>query len=454
MKTIASIILSLVATTAAMAQQDTAYTPVRRLTLGQVRQAAVAHNMAMRSADNAIKQAEEQQKEAFTNYFPQVSATGGAFKSNRDMAKANLNTADLLPASVASALPAEMVASLPATLPVSMLDKGLVAGAVALQPVFMGGQVVNGNKLAKVGVAVSTLRKQTTQHEVELTAEQYYWQIVTLKEKMKTIDAVAALLTKINSDVSVAVKAGIGMRNDLLRVQLRQNEVESSRIKVDNALKLSRMVLAQYIGMDGSDVDVTTDADPAVLPAAPTIKVDHDLAVVYTPEYQLLQKNVEASTLQRKLEMGKLLPSVAVGAGYNYYDMGSGIDNHFGAVFATVSVPLSGWWGGSHAVKRRKLAEQNAREQLADNTQLLKIRMQKNWNDVDDAYKQLLLARKSIEQSEENLRLNRDYYQAGTVTMNDLLTAQQEYQQSRDRYTDAYAALQMKIVEYKQSVGE
>lgn len=429
-------------------------TAQQQLSLKQVKQLALEHNMAMRSADNAIKQAKEQQKEAFTNYFPQVSATGAGFKTNRDMVKASVSTADLLPASLAQVIPEQLAAAIPSTIPVSMVNKGVITGATAVQPVFMGGQIVNGNKLAKVGVEASELQRRTTQNTVELTAEQYYWQIISIKEKQKTLDAVAAMLDKLNSDATVAVKAGVGMRNDLLQVQLRQNEVESSRIKVDNALKLSRMVLAQYIGMDGSDVDVTTDADPAVLPAAPTIKVDHDLAVVYTPEYQLLQKNVEASTLQRKLEMGKLLPSVAVGAGYNYYDMGSGIDDHLGAVFATVSVPLSGWWGGSHAVKRRKLAEQNAREQLADNTQLLKIRMQKNWNDVDDAYKQLLLARKSIEQSEENLRLNRDYYQAGTVTMNDLLTAQQEYQQSRDRYTDAYAALQMKIVEYKQSVGE
>ncbi|MCI6550522.1 MAG: TolC family protein [Prevotella sp.] len=133
--------------------------------------------------------------------------------------------------------------------------------------------------------------------------------------------------------------------------------------------------------------------------------------------------------------------------------MGSGLDNNFAAVFASVSIPISQWWGGSHAVKRRRLAEENARQLLDDNAELLKIRMQKNWNDVDDAYKQLVLAKKSIEQSEENLRLNRNYYHAGTVTMNDLFDAQQQYQQCRDRYTYAYAALQTKIVAYEQSVG-
>lgn len=135
-------------------------------------------------------------------------------------------------------------------------------------------------------------------------------------------------------------------------------------------------------------------------------------------------------------------------------NMGSGIKNNFGAVFATVTIPISQWWSGSYAVKRKKLAEENARQQLTDNAHLLEIRMQKNWNDVDNAYKQLVLAKKSIEQSEENLRLNRNFYHAGTVTMNNLLDAQQKYQQCRDQYTDAYATLQTKILEYEQSIGK
>jgi outer membrane protein len=80
--------------------------------------------------------------------------------------------------------------------------------------------------------------------------------------------------------------------------------------------------------------------------------------------------------------------------------------------------------------------------------------MQKDWNDVDDAYKQLVLAKRSITQSEENLRLNRDYYKAGTVNMTDLLNAQQLYQQARDKYTDAFADLQNKIEAYKKSTGQ
>lgn len=423
------------------------------LTLQQVKERALAHNINIRTADNAILQAREQKKEAQTLYFPQVSAVGMGFKSTTELIMGDIKVADLLPSSLAAAIPSSIASMLPSNISYGMIDKGVIAGVTAIQPIFAGGQIVNGNKLAKVGVEVSELQKRVSANTVELTAEQYYWQIISLKEKQKTLETVGEMLKNLEKDAAAAVKAGVGMRNDLLEVQLKQNEIESNKLKLENGLKLARMALAQYIGTEGG-IDVSTTIDASALPAYPMIKVDHSTAVAATSEYQLLQKNVDATSLQRKMEEGKRLPTVGVGVGYNYMNMGSGIKNNFGAVFATVTIPISQWWSGLYAIKRKKLAEENARQQLTDNAQLLEIRMHKNWNDVDNAYKQLVLAKKSIEQSEENLRLNRNFYHAGTVTMNNLLDAQQKYQQCRDQYTDAYAALQTKILEYEQSIGK
>ena len=170
------------------------------------------------------------------------------------------------------------------------------------------------------------------------------------------------------------------------------------------------------------------------------------------PEYQLLQKQVEATALQKKMEIGKNLPTVGVGAGYNYHNLMDN-DHSFGMLFATVTVPISDWWGGSHAVKRKKIEHQKAQEQLADNAELLKIRMQNAWNGVEESYQQLLIAQRSIEQAKENLRLNRDYYRAGTCRMADLLEAQLLYQQACDKQTDAFADYQNKLLEYRQATG-
>ena len=240
------------------------------------------------------------------------------------------------------------------------------------------------------------------------------------------------------------------MRNDLLQVQLRQNDIASQKLKLRNGLSLVRMLLSQYCGLRDTSFVITYMID-AVSPL--NVKRDHQQALLGTAEYRLLGKQVEAADLQKKIAVGQNLPSVAVGAGLNYHNLLEK-DHTFGMVFATVSVPISDWWGGSHAIKRKKLEQQQAREQLADNAELLKIKMQNAWNSVEESYQQLLLAQLSIEQAEENLRLNRDYYNAGLTKMSDLLEAQMLYQQSCDKRTDAFADYQNKLLEYRQATGQ
>lgn len=424
-------------------------------TLEQLKDSASHNNIAMRTARLDIDAAQQQRKEAFTNYFPNVSGTGLWFNANKGMAKTEMNLSEQispeLGAALAQSLPAEALAALGSPISISMMKNGAIGNLMAVQPLFAGGQIINGNKLAKVGEDVSRLQLQLSENEVEKQTEQYYWQLVSLQQKMKTVEAVEALLQDIRKDVDVAVRAGVAMKNDQLQVQLRQNDIESQKVKLQNGISIVKMLMSQYCGLLCDSLNVSMPAISGdVTPMAAA--VNGDAALPSLPEYQLLQKQVEATKLQRKMEVGKNLPSLGVGAGYNYHNLME--NNHtFGMVFATVSVPISDWWGGSHAVKRRKIQEQKAIAQLEDNSKLLKIRMQKAWNDVQESYLQLGIARRSIEQAEENLRLNRNYYKAGTCKMSDLLEAQMLYQQSCDKYTDTYADYQNKFLEYRQATG-
>lgn len=422
--------------------------------LEQIKDSALNHNIAIRSAQHSLDAAKEQRKEAFTKYFPNISGTGLWFNANKGMAQTTLNLSENispeLGATLAQMFPPEAIAALANPISISMMKNGTIGSLMAVQPVFAGGQIINGNKLAKVGEDVSRLQMQLSENEVEKTAEQYFWQLASLQEKMKTIEAVYTLLSDIRKDVEVALKAGVAMRNDLLQVQLRQNEVASQKLKLQNGLSLVRMLLSQYCGLRDTSFVIAyqTDASSPLLS-----KQDHDQALSATAEYQLLGKQVEAANLQKKLAVGQNLPTVAVGAGYTYHNLLDN-DHTFGILFATVNVPITDWWGGSHAIKRRKIEYQKAEEQFIDNAELLKIRMQNAWNGVEESYQQLLLAQLSIEQAEENLRMNRDYYRAGTSKMSDLLEAQLLYQRACDKHTDAYADYQNKLLEYRQAIGQ
>ena len=423
-------------------------------TLEQLKDSARHNNITLRNAQRSVASAAQQRKEAFTKYFPNISGTGFWFNANKGTARMDVNPSQMIPAEIGAAMaqqfPAEALAALQSPISMSMLKNGTVAGVNAVQPVFAGGQIVNSNKLARVGEEAARLQLELSDNEVERQTEQYYWQLVSLQEKMKTIAAVDTLLGDIYKDVDVAVRAGLDMRNDLLQVQLRRNDIESQRVNLQNGISIVRLLLTQYCGLDNTDFTLVTDMKaipPMIHPQ------DYGQALLSTPEYQLLGKQIEAARLQKNIAVGQQLPTVAVGAGYNYHNL---LDNNrtFGMIFATVSVPISDWWGGFHAIKRKKIEYQKAIDEQRDKAQLLQIRMQNAYNNVVEASQQLDIAQRSIEQSEENLRLHRNFYKAGTTKMSDLLEAQLLYQQSLDRRTDAYAVLQNKILEYRHATGQ
>ena len=446
MKKIFSFIVGLVCCGSATAQQT--------YTLDQLKQLAVENNYNLRSARNAIQQSKEQKSEALTKYFPTVSAMGLGLSFDKHLIDINLG----LPIELASQLPAGI--ELPSD--IKMIKNGVYGSVSAIQPVFMGGQIINGNKLAKVGVEASEIKLEASEDQVELTTEQYYWQIVSLKEKLQTLSAIHQMLVELEKDVDNGVRVGAVNRNDLLQVQLRKSEVESTQLEVENGLTTISQLLAQHVGKTNEAINVSIPdelsnmgkADAPALPA--NLLQDHQSALNATPQYRLLAKNVEAQSLQHKMKVGENLPTVAVGASYIWNNFLNDDNNNRGTgmLFATVHVPISGWWGGSHAIKKKKLALDDAREMMEDNGQKLIINMNNAWSAVETSHKKLLIAHDAIAQAEENLRLHRDYYRVGTTNMTDLLLAQEHYQQACDRYTDAYATLQTKILEYRQATGQ
>ena len=441
-KTIATVLCAVCCAGSATAQQF--------MTLQQLKDSALKNNIAIRDARNSIDAASQQRKEALTKYFPNIRANGAWFNANKHIIDKNMKPTDYVPTSVAMAmaqiLPPEALIDLVNPINVSMVKDGIIAGVTATQPVFAGGKIINSNRLARVGVEASRLQLRLSENEVEQKTEQYYWQLVTLEEKMNTIKAVEGLLADIHKDVDVAVRAGLVMRNDLLQVELRQNDIESQKLKLQNGISIVQRLLAQYCGLNSNIIHVKKED---VVASAP---VETGGNLMDLAEYQLLQKQVDAAHLKKLITVGQSMPTVAVGAGYNYYKIND-MNRNFGMVFATVNVPISDWWGGSHAIKRKKIEQRKAEEELADKAELLNIRMEKAWNDVTEAYQQLTIAQRSIEQAEENLRLNRNYYKAGTSRMADLLEAQLLYQQARDRQTDAFADYQNKQLEYRIATG-
>lgn len=221
------------------------------LTLDECRAAAEEHNRTLKTSRLDLDAALQARREAFTTYFPQVSASGGVFQAQHGLVQADFAIPQM------------------GSLPLSLVKRGILGSVTAVQPLFAGLKIVSGNKLARLGEEVAQLQLQKTAAEVRERTDTYFWQVVSLRDNLSTIEAVERQLAEIHRQVALSIKAGLVTTNDLLRVELRRQEVASNRLKVENGLKVSKMLLAQHIGADWHTFDIAAQTSANRRPRQP-----------------------------------------------------------------------------------------------------------------------------------------------------------------------------------------
>ncbi len=436
-------------------ESDETQRDAKSLSLEQCKSLAVQNNAKIRNAELDIEAAELTKKGAFTKYFPQVSIKGGAFKATEplldmDMGKGNVNVdfGNLAMNNVFTTLYNVYGPYMNANINVKGLDDGIVGGVMAVQPVFVGGRIVNGNKLAGLGVDAAKLQTQMARDETDLKTVELYWTIISLQEKQNIIKSANQLLDTLYRDASGAVEAGVIHRNDLLKVTLKQSEMKSNELKLNNGIRLAKSALCQHIGIPYDGNMFLTDTIGEI-PNPSIYHVDHNEAIKGRIEYQLLDLSTDAERLKKKMLVGEALPQIAVGAGYTCNTLMDKFKTN-GLVFATLSIPISGWWEKSYDIRKQELNCTKAENQRLDLDEQMLLQMQMAWNDLDESYSQVLIAKQTAETAEENLKLATDNYAAGMVSMSDVLEAQTLLQQAHSQLADNKVDYMIKLTKYKQ----
>lgn len=397
----------------------------KQLSLDDCISLAFKHSTQIKNAVLDLEASKDLKRESFTKYFPKVNLSGVSYVANTEIFET-----ELVPG-----------------MEVSFLKKGTMGGITAMQPIYAGGLIKNSNKLASIQVETKKLMLEYTEDEVQRTVEQYYLQYVSLYKKMETLHTLENLIQNTRRDVEGLVKSGVTTTNSLLEVELKENEIASCKLQVNNGLKHLKMLLGQQIGMN-IDEFVIADWAYEELVSPEKYKVNHESALYRTVTYQLNENNVKMANLQTKLERSKYMPSLAIGVGYWSHNLFSQW-NSFGLIHATVSIPILQWWGGSHAIKRKRKEEKIVRLNMENTKELLLIQMQRIYDDLIVAYGQVEISQKSIDTASEHVRINAECFKVGTITLTTLLESQSMLLRAHDQYVEKYTEYLIKLSEYK-----
>ena len=428
---------------------------------------ALRNQTAVKNALLDLSAARETRRAALTKYFPSLSVMAGYFQAHHPLidVKASENkdhinvsasfdgqpisadeTAQRLQQSLDNLgwdidvyeLVNWFIDRISVDAQLQMLDHGAFANATLMQPVFAGGRIINGNKLAKLGVQAAELQLLMTRNEVEQNVYALYWQIVSLYEKQRTLRQLQLMLDTLERDASAAVTAGVTSRNDLLKVQIKQSELSVAEVQLANGLELATRALCQYMGVSYDSVHYAFDTlslRESDIPA-PLPYVDPVDAVAHRNESRLLQVGSDAARMQKRMAIGEALPQVAVGATYGYNNLARPTMQANGLVFATVSVPLTAWWETAHNIRKEELMRQKAENTRLDVQEKLLLQTLQSWSRMNESYSLIDVRRRALEQARDNLTEVKNYFDAGMNSMKDYLEAQTLLQQARNELVD------------------
>ncbi|MDP4238135.1 MAG: efflux RND transporter permease subunit [Bacteroidota bacterium] len=422
------------------------------LSIDSCKTLAIKNNKTIKNADYDVQTSLETKKSAFTNYFPKISAMGLAMQSTDYLIKGTIPSMNLpvYDGNLANLATASQYAYIP-SIPIKALDYMNMASISIAQPIFAGGRIVNGNKLAKLGYDVNREKKLMTTTEILVKIENLYWNAISLQDKLMTLNSYEKLLNQLLSDVTVSIKAGLTQRSDLLKVQLKLNDVEMNKLKLKNGIGLSTRALCQHIGIAyDSTLVLVQPLVPTELPQQSTN--DNSTVIKGKHEYQLLNKALEAEKLQKKMVLGEYLPQVTLG-GVGFVNDAMHTTTTNAMAFVSVSVPISDWWGGSHKIKESQIKIQQANNKLNETAELLNLQIEQTKNELNEANFQIKISQASIDQSKENLKMVNDNYKAGVSSLSDLLEAQALYEDAQNQFNDAVCMYKIKKANYLLAIG-
>ena len=413
MKKVLFILLTLISASAMSAQEV-------RLSIEDCIILSESNNPYIKNTYLDIQSAKYQKKEVLAEYFPRISFRALGVSSYDYFIDIVLG-----PELGAMARESEMG---------GFTKFGFNSTLSLMQPLYAGGRIVTGNKLAKVGIKAAELKHEVNLREKREEIEKSYWEIVALEEKRNTVKHLDELLNILYRDVTSGIDAGVITESDLMLVKMKQNELKSGKIQLEGGIKLLKMNLFNAIGQEYSllngvadtlrphiDKIVLSDRLSLLLPPSEYYIPEEEFAAGVT-ETELLEMMVEAKKLEKKLALGEYLPSAGIGISYGY---SSFMNSNFNAIgIATISVPISNWGKGTQRLKRLDNEIQKAVNEKEHLTSQLLLQARKLWLDLNVAWEQLKVAEDNLNLAEKTVYDQMSRFNAGLVPLSEVLMNQ------------------------------
>jgi outer membrane protein TolC len=327
-----------------------------------------------------------------------------------------------------------------------------LSNTVQLTQILYNPQVNYGLRALDINQKVVEIQQRLTEQQVKQEVASTFFNLQAISKQLSFVKGNILSMDKLIHNTEALNREGliVGTEVDKLKINRlslvnAQQTLEANQIQLETLLRI-------LIGLDES-AQVNLVADELV---EKSILVDE--ATISRPEMELIEAQKQMNAEERKGTNMAYLPSLSFYAAYNYtYNMKPEDDFRKGIESAFLGLRLD-WtlFDGLekynkqkvNAINRDKLENQAdlAEQQLTLVTNNAKKQIDIQINSLAIAKEQLQLAQRVYQQTEAQ-------YNQGTVSSNELITADNSLQQAQTNVVAAYVQLRQAELAYLKSIG-
>ena len=398
------------------------------LTLEESVRIALEKSKTLAMAREKVEESKARIGEARSGFLPRIGS------------KASYTRLDMVPY-MSFAIPGMPAGTIPDKIEIGDDDIYNVAVS-AQQPLFTGGRILNGYRMAEYGAEAEALNYRRSESEVVLHATEAYYGVLKAQEFRKVSEQAVAQMEAHVRDLENMYQVGMIAENDLLKAKVQLSNVKLMRIQATNAVRMATTAFCSVLGIP-LDTEVALKAKLEYQPSEPVV-LDEAIqkALKERPEMKAMQYSLKIGEKAVSISKAGWLPNVGLIGNYNYKRPDRENEKEwYGSWDVTVAAEMNVFdWGATHyqttQAKHRLRRMEEGFGQLRDG---ITLEVTQSVLALQEAREKVAATQENVEQAEENYRITNEKFKQGMATNTDLLDANTMWTQAKMEVVQALA---------------
>lgn len=409
----------------------------RKMSLKEAISLVITNSNEVALANTKVKTSQLEMETVKNNKYPSATISGQYLRLTSANVKSNLGSGNSDPNTEPSTSPE-----------VSQL---ILGQANVSMPIFSGFKIKNSIQASENLYKSETFKASHTKEQLALEVVELFAGLYQAQETVKLFEENLKSAHQRATDFSAMVDNGLIARNDLLKSQLQESNIQLS---LDNALKNVTIINYQLVTLLKLPENTSIDID------IETVKSDMAQTQLLTlnaqrNDLEVLNFLEKASESNIKIAKSGYYPSIALVGGYIAFDLKDVLSVNNAMNFGVgLSYDLASIFKNGKNVKLAQSKTEQSKHAIAILSNKIKEETHEAQENYNLSLKQNKVYSLAVEQSEENYRIVKDKYDNSLSTTNDLLEADVLQLQSKINLALSQADIALKYYQLQFASGK